>query len=134
MEPLTNETVKTLIEESGEMWEAVRDRVNSPVLLQVSKQWAGSIYELSLPESEKHPYWCVSERDLTPEEDASLRAFLNHGPYMGDLISTDSGSYLRVRAYVFNGRREGAWDISVDRVNIEIINSEPISSASQRGK
>lgn len=68
MEPLTNETVQKLIEESGEMWEAMRDRVTSPVLLQVPEQPTGRVYELSLPAGGKHPFWRVSERDLTEEE------------------------------------------------------------------
>jgi hypothetical protein len=134
MESLTNETVKTLIEESGEMWEAVRDRVNSPVLLQVPDQPAGYVYELSVPAGEKHPFWRVSERELSPEEDMNRQSFISDAYSSGTLLPTDGSSYFRVRAYVFNGRRDSQWDISVDRVNIEIINSEPISSVSQRDK
>lgn len=128
MEPLTNETVKKLIEESGEMWEAVRDRENSPVLLQVPEQPTGCVYELSLPAGENHPFWRVLERELTPEEGASRMRFLESGAYrFGDLMSRDvKGSYFRVRAYVFNGRREAEWDISVDHVTVEIVDSSPV--------
>lgn len=134
MEPLTNETVKNLIEESGEMWEAARDRTNSPVLLQVPNQWAGLVYELSLPAGEKHPFWRVTERELTSDERATQTFFLLHGPYLGDLINVGDGSYLRVRAYVFNGRKDGAWDHSVDHVNVEIVASASISSHLRREK
>ena len=134
MEPLTNETVKNLIEESGEMWESARDRLNSPVLVQVSERPSGFAYELSLPKGESHPFWRVTERELTPSERAARTYFLIHGPYLGDLINVGDGSYLRVRAYVFNGRKDGAWDHSVDHVNIEIIDSSPINLRLQRGK
>jgi hypothetical protein len=129
MQPLTNETVKTMIEESGEMWEAMRDRINSPVLIQVDEQPSAFAYELSLPAGEHHPFWRVLERELTPEEDASRIAFLSRGTTyrLSDLMSRDvKGSYFRVRAYVFNGRREAEWDISVDHVTVEIIDSSPV--------
>jgi hypothetical protein len=134
MEPLTNETVKKLIEESGEMWEAMRDRISSPVLIQVDEQPSAFAYELSLPAGEHHPFWRVLERELTPEEDASRMRFLESGAYrFGDLMSRDvKGSYFRVRAYVFNGRREAEWDISVDRVEVEIVRSSSVNSRTPR--
>jgi hypothetical protein len=71
------------------------------------------------------------ERDLTPSEDAARTAFLNEGAYrFNDLIdaSNGNGSYFRVRAYIFNGRRENAWDISVDHVNVEIVGSSSVAA------
>lgn len=133
METLTNETVKKLIDESGRMWEAVRDRVGSPVLLQAPDQPTNHVYELSLPPREKHPFWRVSERELTPDEDAARMAFLRGGAYrLGDLMAMDNGSYLRVRAYVFNGRRDRGWDISVERVSIKVVSCEPVNLGSRQ--
>lgn len=49
--------------------------------------------------------------------------FLHHNNrHFRDLINMghDNGTYMRVRAFVYNGRREGVWDISVDRVEVGI--------------
>lgn len=127
----TNETINRMIEESGEMWASMRDRTVSPVLVKVDHRPTAFAYELTLPKGEGHPFWRVSERELTPEESSLFEAFRRERVYaLGDLINHNEGSYFRVRAYVFNGRKEGAWDISVDCVDVEIVNQSSLRSRS----
>lgn len=121
-----NETIKWIIEDSGEMWAAARDRTTSPVLVQVSDGTRGNVFELSLPPGEGHPFWRVSERPLTEDEREKFRAFRARKVYgIGDLMRVSDG-YFRVRAFVYNARQQDAWNIGCDRVTVEITEAHSL--------
>jgi hypothetical protein len=122
-----NETLDKLIKQSGEMWAGVRDRTQSPLLLSLSGDWRGKVFELSLPEGEGHPFWRINERQLTSEESETFgQAIGVRCQRIGDLMQVVGESvngaapYMRVCAYIFNGRKYNEWNICTERVRAQV--------------
>lgn len=120
-----DETIARMIKESGEMWESVRDRTDSPVLITKSMVTHFPVWELSLEPGAHHPYWTVIERELTEEESEELKEAYHSrkidqvGSIMGGVVE---GTNFMVRAYVKNGRKPAdmGWTVSTDRVKVVV--------------
>lgn len=107
--------LRAMIEQSGEMWKAVRDRTNSNSLAIVICQsprrafylrWTQD-YTGSLPQIDG---WVIDERPLDSVDSAGfLAAFGSYWPYYLGAIIRDAP----FRAFIKNGRKEG-WSISLD--------------------
>jgi hypothetical protein len=124
-----NEVIDRLIQAHGEMWESVRDRADSPVLLTLDTAQNSPVWELSLEKGAHHPFWTIAGRMLTAEEWDELGTDLDKSrhSYVGTLIPiTNQGGYthLMVSAYIKNGRRpaEFGWSVTTEPVRVKILN------------
>ena len=132
---MMNETLDRIIKQSGAMWEAARSRteVFDAVLVKLSPGASGNVFELTLPPNEHHPFWRVNERAMTAGEEEYLHTLLRqHGAsnsrwlfHVGnfDPEPRDDGTMYRVRALIYNGRKEHGWLPSTEivRATFELI-------------
>lgn len=114
------DSLQETIKRSGEMWESVRDRSTSPVLLVKSQHRGGTVWELSLENGAHHPNWTIKERALTDEEWREIFELDCLGT-LHPLISSLSSHY-EVAAYVKNGRKpsESGWTVTGRHVNVHV--------------
>lgn len=116
-----NEAVNRFIQETGEVYAEQDDRDVSPILFKADDEPMGSVFELTLPKGEPHPYWRVREREMVPEEVAGLATMKagDHSVFAGKQwgIGSILGSDFKVRGYVYNARVRNAWNLSVDKVH-----------------
>lgn len=116
-----NEAVKRFLDEMGGMYAEQGDRDTSPILFKANDENGGTLFELSLPKGEPHPYWRVREREITPDEVVALiqekadRARLFDDKPWG-IGAAITGTEYRVRGYVYNARARNEWNLSVDKV------------------
>ncbi len=112
------------------MWESVRDRVDSPVLLALDTGHNAPVFELSLEQGAHHPYWTIDERTLTEEEWHALGTDLDKQRhcYVGTLMPTtnrEDATHYQVSAYIKNGRKpsEFGWSYTMlpVRATVEMV-------------
>lgn len=110
-----NEAVKRFLDEMGVEYAERGDCDTSPILFKADNENAGTLFQLSLPKNEPHPYWRVRERDMTADEVMQLV----HEKVFGGLKSIGSmmTDEYKVRGYVFNARIRNKWNLSVDKVD-----------------
>lgn len=109
-----NEAVKRFLDEMGAGYAADGDRDTVPILFKADNENAGTVFELSLPKGEPHPYWRIREREMTADEVVGLvrdKTFAGLRP-IGSMMS----DRYRIRGYVFNARLRNEWNASVDGV------------------
>lgn len=122
-----NDVVKRFLDEMGAGYAEDGDRDISPILFKADDVNGGTLFELSLPKGEPHPYWRVREREMTPDEVVSLmqeksnNALLFRSGLWGTgpvqtwgVGSTVPDTHYRVRGWVFNARVRNEWNLSVD--------------------
>jgi hypothetical protein len=128
-----NQIVERMIKESGEMWEAARDRTypGNAVLIRLDTP---TVYELTLPKNEHHPFWRVNERPLEPDEYTAYRLAWVEGNLHGigdmidmrDMRDMRDGIFYRTRAHVYNGRAAHRWNDSMEQVRVTIKEILPL--------
>jgi hypothetical protein len=117
-----NDAAKRFLDEMGEIYAAEDDRDVSPILFKADDENGGKIFELSLPKGEPHPYWRIREREMTPDEVASLTRKKEEQPKTLGREFWGVGSPIfdtqfQVRGYVYNARQRNKWNLSVERVD-----------------
>lgn len=117
------EVLDRIIKQSGEMWEQVRPRQNSPVLVKLDNE-DGMVFELTLPEGEGHPFWRINERKLRPDEFEDFHnSRMRHWTpewVMGGLTPLSDGVYILTRGYIYNGRAAYKWSPTIERVRVQV--------------
>jgi hypothetical protein len=115
-----NDAVNMFIQEMGAIYAEDGDRDTSPILFKADDEPAGTLFELTLPKGEPHPYWCVCERQMTLTEIDELEAMKREQALRVERLAwsvgKNVGSLFRVRGYVYNARQRGKWNFSVDSV------------------
>lgn len=118
-----DEVIDRMIKDSGEMWWIVRARNDSPVLITKEVVRGATVWELTMEEGAKHPYWTIHERSLTDDEWRELGNNRGITP-IGTIYPIASSDYKHriVRAYIKNGRMPAmsGWTISTEPVKVII--------------
>lgn len=110
-----NEAVKRFLDEMGAGYAAEGDRDVSPILFKTDDMNGGTLFELTLPKGEPHPYWRACEREMTHAEVTALaRVKTDRVRLCG--VGSMVGDMYRVRGYVYNARERNKWNVSVDVV------------------
>lgn len=116
-----NDAVNRFIQEVCGVYAEEGDRDVSPILFKADDEPLGTLFELTLPKGEPHPYWRVREREMTPDEAAALAKMKASGHIiikgMQWAIGSILGSDFKVRGYVYNARVRNDWNLSVDKVD-----------------
>jgi len=119
-----NKVIEGQIEQNGERWAQTMDRTRIPVLLTLSRCPGATVWELTLPPNEPHPFWRVHERELTEEEAAEMKmvgCLHRVGSLIGNHLDTGIHEAWLVKALVKNGRKT-EWTNSVEKVRVIIEN------------